>query len=178
MFLKPQEVIQFLSSHLFLLGRLKIGDFGCGGGYFTTLLAEKIGPAGSVFAVDIQQSVLNEVKELCELLALQNIKFFRADIKKTPFEEKFFDLIFLNQVLFQNEAPEAILEEAGRVLKRKGLLVILEPKQKLPYFPAGSFVQFVSKEQLLKTCLEKKFALLAQREFENNYYLLVLEKNA
>lgn len=178
MFLKPQEVIQFLSARLFLLARSRLADFGCGGGYFTALLAEKIGPGGLVFAVDIQASALAETKELSELFAFQNIRFYQADIKKTPFEDQFFEAIFLSQVLFQASAREAILDEAVRVLKNKGLLIIIEPEQPLLFLPQQSAAGLVMpKEQLLELCRPRGLNVLAQRNFEDNYYLTVTEKN-
>jgi len=68
MFLKPKAIIQELSSNFFIKNGDKIAEFGCGSGYFTSLLAEKVGPEGRIFAIDILEDAINETKELIELL--------------------------------------------------------------------------------------------------------------
>ncbi|HYO26355.1 MAG TPA: methyltransferase domain-containing protein, partial [Lacipirellulaceae bacterium] len=38
-----------------------ICDFGCGNGYYTLQIADRVGPRGAVYAVDIQQEMLDEL---------------------------------------------------------------------------------------------------------------------
>lgn len=172
MFLKPQEVIEFLSSRLFVMPGFKIADFGCGGGYFTTLFAEKVGPEGKVFAIDIQEDAVQETKELAEVLGFKNIEYHRADLKKTAFEDGFFDMVFISQVLFQNKKFEEIIKEAKRVLRDKGFLVILEPKTKLNFL----YGDIVDKNALFSAIKNENLTLAVDKEFEENYYIVVLEK--
>ncbi|MEK7674031.1 MAG: class I SAM-dependent methyltransferase [Patescibacteria group bacterium] len=184
MFIKPKEVIEFLSSHLFLLSGWSIADFGCGGGYFTTLLAEKTGPDGKVFAIDSQEDAIKETKELAELLGFQNIEFHKANLKKTAFENNFFDLIFISQVLFQNNkvknkfsnvsfsAVEEIISEAKRVLRDGGYMVLLEPKNQLNFL----YGDIVEKDKILSIIKNQGLNLVIDKEFHENYYIIVVEK--
>jgi ubiquinone/menaquinone biosynthesis C-methylase UbiE len=173
MFIRPKEVIDFLSSNLFILPGMKIADFGCGGGYFATFLAEKTGPEGKVFAIDIQADAIKEAKELAEALRFENIEFHQSDVKKTAFTENFFDVVFISSVLFQNKNLLDIIKEAKRILKDKGFLVVLEPKDNSLPFIHGNVVE---KDKILSIIKEEKLNLVVDKTIGENYYLLVLEK--
>ena len=55
-------------------------DLGCGPGYFTLPLAELVGETGQVIAVDVQQEMLDKVRERAELAGLASrIRFVRPD---------------------------------------------------------------------------------------------------
>ncbi len=56
---KPDEVIAALK----LRPGERIADVGCGPGYFTLPLAEAVGPAGKVWAVDVQAEMLDRLRE-------------------------------------------------------------------------------------------------------------------
>lgn len=54
----PEEVMDALGVHR---GSV-VADVGCGNGYFTFHLADRVGPAGHVYAVDIEQSHLDIIQ--------------------------------------------------------------------------------------------------------------------
>jgi ubiquinone/menaquinone biosynthesis C-methylase UbiE len=72
MFIKPKEIIDLLTQNFFIKQGDKVAEFGCGGGYFTILLAEKVGPNGKVYAIDILEDAINETKELTEIFGYKN----------------------------------------------------------------------------------------------------------
>lgn len=172
MFIKPKEVIEFLSSRLFLMPNWNIADFGCGGGYFTTFLAEKTGLEGKVFAIDYQEDALMETKELSELLGFKNIEFHKSNLKKTAFENDFFDLVFMSQVLFQNKDFEKIILEVKRILKNNGYLIILEPKNKLNFI----YGDIAEKNKVILEAGGCGLELILDKEFGENYYIVVFQK--
>ncbi len=49
-----------------------VADLGCGMGYFTLGLAELVGPAGKVLAVDVQQRQLDHTGRRCERAGLRD----------------------------------------------------------------------------------------------------------
>lgn len=188
MFIKPKEIIDFLATGLFLRAGFNVADFGCGGGYFTTLIADKVGPEGKVFAIDIQEDALIGTKELAETLGYKNIEFHRADLKKTVFESDFFDVVFMSQVLFQNQKINEIFKEARRILKNGGYLIVLEPSANAENdksfsapkneFSAFNFIygDIVEKNKTFEILGEENFSLLLDKEYKKNYYLAVWEK--
>ncbi len=50
-----------------------VADIGAGTGYFTRRLARKVGPAGKVFAVDIQQEMLDLLQTSMAALRITNV---------------------------------------------------------------------------------------------------------
>lgn len=171
MFLNPKEIIEELSSNFYIKKGDKIAEFGCGSGYFTTLLAKKI-EYGKVYAIDILEDAINETKELVDLLGLDNVVFYKGDARKLPYENDFFDVVFISQILFQNEKYEEILDEALRILKPGGYLIVLEPSRKLPFLYGVP----VSLEAIRAYFQIRDKKIEFQKLIGENYYLLVVIK--
>ncbi len=171
MFLNPKEIIEELSSRFYIKKGDKVAELGCGGGYFTSLLSKKV-EYGKVYAIDILEDAINEAKELTEILGLDNVVFYKGDVKKLPYENDFFDVVFISQLLFQNENYEEILDEALRVLKNGGYLIILEPTKKLPFLYGTP----VSLEAIRAYFHVKNKKIEFQKFIGENYYLLVVVK--
>lgn len=172
MFLNPKQIVEELSSNFFIKKGDRIVEFGCGGGYFTALLAEKIGPNGKVYAVDILEDALKETEELIKELNLENVVFYHGNVKNLPYENEYFDVVFISQILFQNEEYEKILDEALRILKKNGYLIVLEPNKKLPFLYGIP----VSLESIRAYFQIKNLKIEYQRLIGDNYYLLIVVK--
>ncbi|GIW66408.1 MAG: hypothetical protein KatS3mg095_0306 [Candidatus Parcubacteria bacterium] len=168
MFIKPREIIEILKKNFFIKKTDKVTEFGCGGGYFTALLADNV---GEVFAVDILEDHINETKELIDIYGYKNVNFLNADVKNLQLEDNFFDVVFISQILFQNEGYDKILDSALRILKDGGLVIILEPNEKLP-FMAGSPISY----EFIQTYFKIKNKKIIFQKFFGKYYLIVAEK--
>jgi predicted methyltransferase len=59
---RPQEVMDALG----IGAGSAVADVGSGNGYFTFHLAERVGPAGRVYAVDIDEGALKKLREKAE----------------------------------------------------------------------------------------------------------------
>lgn len=108
---------------------MHISDFGCGAGYFTVLMAEKVGPAGKVYALDIQETALDSVRAKARARGIDNIETIRTNLEilgSSSLENDSQDSVMLHNVLFQSQKKEEIIREAGRVLKPGGKMVIIE----------------------------------------------------
>jgi len=144
-FLDPTFIVGQLS---FISPGMLIADFGCGGGFFTLVLAKRLGYAGHIYAVDVQQEALNVVKEKATANGLSNIETIRANLeqtKGTQLRDYSLDLVWMVNLLFQNTNKEAIFKEAFRVLKTGGMLVVIDWIPNLPIGPDG---YRVSKEEV------------------------------
>jgi ubiquinone/menaquinone biosynthesis C-methylase UbiE len=120
--------------------KMKIADLGCGRrGYFTLQAAKLTGDQGLVYAVDILETSLEDVKSLANLFGLPNIKTIWADLEvlnSTRLPDSSIDLAMLNNVLFQTQKDELIIQEAIRILKKGGKLLITDWKKiKTPFGP-------------------------------------------
>jgi ubiquinone/menaquinone biosynthesis C-methylase UbiE len=168
MFIKPQEIINILTKNLFIKKGDKIAEFGCGGGYFTVWLAEK---GVEVYAIDILEDNLKEAEELVNIYGYQNVHFLRADVKNLSLEDNYFDVVFISQILFQNEGYDKILDSALRITKPDGLIIILEPNKKLPFL-AGTPIDY----EFIQTYFKIKNKRIIFQKFFGDYYLIVAQK--
>lgn len=107
----------------------KVADFGCGSGYFSLEAARRVGDAGSVWAIDVLSSCLETVQTKAETEGLRNIICLRANVEKlgsVGIPEDSLDLVVAKDVLFQNKEKRTVLQEAKRLLKPKGILLVVE----------------------------------------------------
>jgi len=168
MFIKPREIVEILTKNLFIKKSDKIAEFGCGSGYFTLFFAER---CQEVYAIDILEDNLKEAQELIDLYGYRNVKFFQADVKNLDFEDNFFDVVFISQILFQNEGYDKILESALRIVRTGGLIIVLEPNKKLPFL-AGQPIGY----EFIQTYFKIKNKKIIYQRFFGDYYLLIAEK--
>ena len=73
-------------------------DFGCGPGAFTIMLAEKIGPSGLVYALDIHPLAVKKVEQKARKKSLANIKIILSSCS-TSLPDNSLDLIIFFDVL-------------------------------------------------------------------------------
>lgn len=107
----------------------KVADFGSGAGYFTIPLAQVVGDEGKVWAVDVLRSALEIIESKAKIGRLFNIETVRGNLEMlggSKLKEKSVDLTLLANILFQSQKHSEILEEAKRVLKVGGKLVIID----------------------------------------------------
>ncbi len=108
---------------------MRVADFGCGTGFYTIQLGQRVGPHGEVVAIDVQTAPLESVRSRTQAAGLENVRTVRADLeiaKSTGIPDVVLDVVNIANVLFQSKKKEAILREAHRVLKADGRLVIVE----------------------------------------------------
>lgn len=113
-----------------------VADVGAGSGYFTWRMAQRVGPAGRVYAVEIQQLMLD--------LLMANMRrrgvaervqpvLGAADTPRLP--EGSCDLILLVDVYHEFEHPFEMAQAMVRALKPGGRLVLVEYRGEDPEVP-------------------------------------------
>jgi ubiquinone/menaquinone biosynthesis C-methylase UbiE len=108
-------------------------DIGSGRGDYTIALAEAIGPAGSIYAVDAWEEGLARVRERASRLGFGNVRTLTADVNKgIPLPDRSIDICLMATVLhdlLREGTGEVALRETVRVLRPHGRLVIVEFKK-------------------------------------------------
>ena len=99
-------------------------EFGCGYGTFTIPAARII--KGNVFAIDIEQEMLDSTQEAASQLHLTNIKYILRDFVKegTGLPDNSFDYAMVFNILHY-EQPVKLLVEVFRVLRNDGTVGII-----------------------------------------------------
>jgi ubiquinone/menaquinone biosynthesis C-methylase UbiE len=108
---------------------MKVGDLGAGSGHYTLAAAGIVGPAGRVYAVDIQEDVLKHIRDLAADRKLKNIETIWGDIDKTGgtrLRDGVLDAVILSNTLFQLDDRKAAVEEIKRLLVPGGKLLVAD----------------------------------------------------
>lgn len=147
---------------------MRVLDVGPGNGTYTLGAAERLGSEGQLIAIDIEPKIINRLQKRIELEGIANIDARVADAYELPFEDSYFDLIYMITVI--NEIPDIprALKEFHRVLKSSGKLVFSELLLDPDYPLAGKLTQ---KVQSAKFRLVKKVGSFF-------YYTLIFEKDS
>lgn len=111
---------------------MSVADFGSGAGYFTILIAERVGKEGQVYALDIMESALDSVIEKAKVAGLENIELIRTNLEimgSSGLSDQSQDIVLLANILFQSDKKSEIIKEAKRPLKDNGSLIIIDWKK-------------------------------------------------
>ena len=99
----------------------EVVEFGCGTGYFTTVIAKS---AEQVIATDISNEMLEVAK--IKLKDFQNITIKKIDCEDSRLPSNKFDTILMANVIHFIKAPNIALQECYRILKTGGLLILVD----------------------------------------------------
>ena len=97
-------------------------DVGAGTGRMTKHLAEQVGRAGTVVAVDVAEKMLSEARRL---LGSRPPYWVCGDVDSLSFRPGVFDKVLCFSAFPHFVSPQTALEEMRRVLKKQGRLLIL-----------------------------------------------------
>lgn len=103
---------------------MKVADFGCGPGMVTRMIAEIVGPTGSVTGVDISAAQLHEAIEISARQGFTNITYVEASACDSGLPKASFDLAYCRFLLLHLPDPAACLQEMKSLLKPGGILFI------------------------------------------------------
>jgi putative heme-binding domain-containing protein len=112
-----------------------VAEIGSGTGYFTWRLAGKVGPSGKVFAVDVQQKMLDQTAEAIKKHQLSNVELVLGAENDPHLRAASLDLVLIANAYHEFSEPEAMLTAVNRALKPDGRLVIIEFAEGHPFGP-------------------------------------------
>jgi ubiquinone/menaquinone biosynthesis C-methylase UbiE len=104
----------------------RVADLGAGGGYFTFRLAEAVGPAGEVYAVDVDQGMIGYLEERAAAEGRTNVKTIVANHDDPLLPPHGVDLIFTSNTYHHLEDRAAYFRRAGRYLRPGGRVAIID----------------------------------------------------
>jgi ArsR family transcriptional regulator len=100
-----------------------VADLGAGEGTLAQMLARQ---AERVIAVDLSPKMVEFGSELARRHDLKNLEYRLGDIEEPPLDDASVDLAFLSQALHHAGSPQKALEQAFRIVKPGGQLVVLD----------------------------------------------------
>jgi arsenite methyltransferase len=167
---QPDQVIQNLGLHQ----GDEVADLGAGSGYFTVRLAREVGPSGKVYAVDIDQKMLNYIDQRAQEEKLDNIQTILADPDDPKLGSQSVDLIFICDVLHHIHNRDKYYPKLYRALRMGGRLVDIDfQKHKLPVGPPVEMK--IEKRDCIKEIEAAGFHFEKEFNFLTYQYFLIFE---
>lgn len=135
-------------------------DFGCGSGSWVLPLAKKL-TQGKIFAIDLLEEPLSVLRKKIKDEGIKNVELRRANVEKgTLIFDESLDLVLMTNLLFEVENLQAVFEEAKRVLKNGGQILVVDWKANVQIGPEKK----VAKENIKK--IAEKLGFKVKDEFE------------
>lgn len=104
-----------------------VADIGAGTGLFSWLFAEKVGPEGTVYAVEIAPAFLKYLGEQARKQGLEKlVKLVRSTQETTNLAPGSIDVAFVCATYHHFEHPEKVLASIHRSLRPGGRLVVID----------------------------------------------------
>ncbi|MFZ5494406.1 MAG: ArsR/SmtB family transcription factor [Verrucomicrobiota bacterium] len=109
-----------------LVPAITVADLGAGEGLVSQLLARR---AERVWCIDNSPKMVEVGTELAKKNGLANLAYKLGDIEQVPLPDKSVDLAILSQALHHASHPQTAVNEAFRILRPGGQLLVLDLKE-------------------------------------------------
>ncbi|HEY7123944.1 MAG TPA: class I SAM-dependent methyltransferase [Ktedonobacterales bacterium] len=106
-----------------------LADLGCGPGFFTLPAAELVGPTGLVYAVDVQQEMVDALRSRLAQAEVKNVVVRRSSEVEPSLPLASVDLAILAYMLHEVEQRAKFLLATKRLLKSDGRIVVINWKK-------------------------------------------------
>jgi ubiquinone/menaquinone biosynthesis C-methylase UbiE len=126
-------------TNLALKPGMQVLDAGCGPGRLSIPMADAVGPAGTVTAMDLQDGMLAIVSKRAEKNKISNISFIQGGIEDIGLPSEKYDRAVLITVLGEIPNRETAMEGLFKALKPGGILLVEETIRD-PHFQTRSTV--------------------------------------
>jgi ubiquinone/menaquinone biosynthesis C-methylase UbiE len=108
---------------------MKAADIGAGSGLFSRLMAERVAPGGTVFAVDISKNMIDHIAKVAEEEKITNLKPVLGDPRSPRLAPNSLDLVCIIDSYHHFEFPQDMLREIRQALHPDGALVLIDFKR-------------------------------------------------
>lgn len=153
---------------------MDVADIGAGSGLISRLIAQRVAPGGTVYAVDISKNMVDHIAKTAQEEKITNIKAVLGDPRSPKLAPNSVDVACIIDAYHHFEYPAEMLAEIRRALRPNGMLMLIDFKR----------IDGVSRDYILKMVragegtftdefLNAGFDLVERRDdmFPDNYLL-------
>jgi len=120
--LKIEETVAALK----LKGGEIVADVGAGSGAFEARLSQAVSPSGTVYAVDVDQGLLDAIQKRATEARLPNVKTVLGQFTDPALPTRSVDLAFIYDVLHHIEDRATYMKNLARYLKPTGRIAVID----------------------------------------------------
>ena len=161
----PSRVIEALA----LSPRMSVADIGAGTGYFSVRLAKAI-PAGTVYAVDVERSMLEHIRKRASTEGLKNVVTVRASGGSPNLPRPVYVVMVVDTYHHLPNRP-TYFRELGKSLVTGGRVAIIDFRKDSPEGPPPEF-RFEA-DQIISEMKQAGYRLDAKHDFLPRQHFLV-----
>ena len=151
-----------------------VADIGAGTGLFTRLFAERVGPEGRVYAVDISDTFIRNIMRAARRHGYTNIEGVVNNDRDVSLPAASIDTAFLVDTYHHFEYPVSMLSSMHASLKPGGILIIIDFRRD-PRHSSRWVMGNVraGKDAVIEEVTDAGFCLVDDLPlFRTNYYLV------
>ena len=164
----PKKIIEILA----LKQTDIVADLGCGSGYFSVPIAEKV---DKVYAIDIQQEMLNFLEQKIREQQIANIEpLLSKEKNQIPLQNESITVLLTVNTLHEFQDKKQMVKEIHRVLKPLGKVAIIDFKKENTCSGPPLSIR-VSQEQAINL-FETNGLKTVKTHYLKSHYLLIFQK--
>jgi ubiquinone/menaquinone biosynthesis C-methylase UbiE len=175
---KRASLVEEWMNDLKLKPGARVLDVGAGPGYVSLVLAERVGPAGLVYAVDRKAEALAYLERLQRERRVAHIQRVVADATTMDRGTLSPDSALVTMVLHHTDDPPGLLANVARLLPAGALALVAEFHPEGPCKVGPPQSERVSPEQVQAWCEAAGFQVLRYRRQTPEHYMLILERHS
>lgn len=151
-------------------------DIGCGIGLFTIPAAEICEDKATIYAIDISEEMLTEVKERADARSFHHIQTIKSDEYDFKLENEAVDFTLICTVLHEIDDKRRFLEEAKRISRNGGEVAVIEFNETQTDF-GPPLSHRLSREQLIDLLIAAGFQKIDVTDISEAFYAVTACKD-
>ena len=159
----PERVVESLQ----ILPGDRVADIGSGDGYFLRWLSEAVGPTGRVYAVEVDDALVEALREMIQAEGLENVEVVRGEFHDPLLPDAEIDIAFTCLTYHHIDDRAIYFARLKRDLSPRGRVAHLDDRDDLTGFTGRMVTKdhWSNVSQMIAEMAEAGYRLVASYDF-------------